>query len=306
MDRDLVKQAGLPFKSIFTGKLRRYFSWRNFTDPFLVLAGFFQAFFLVAHFKPHAVFTNGGFVSVPVTLAAFVLRRPVVLFVSDSSLSLSARIISHFARKICLAFSDTLPPGPRVKHTGNPVRVSLKHGDPQEGYSLTGLAPGKPVLLVWGGSLGAQQINHLLADNFNALKHVFQVVHVTGEGKQIPISDPHYKAFSYLNEHQLKHIYAITDVVLSRAGANTLFELAYVGKPNVLVPLTSAHTHQVKNALYFEKMGASIVLHPGDDLVELLTALWNNPLKRSQMQEALQSVASPHAARTMAQIILNV
>lgn len=323
LDRQLVEAADIPFKSIFAGKLRRYFSWRHFVDPFLVLIGFFQSLWILISFWPHAVFAKGGFVSLPVVFAAFLLRRPILLHESDRVMGLSNKIVAKLSRKVCVAFPDVMTlnksetrifetrknqkseiRNSKIVFTGNPIRSSVQHGRAEKGYKLTHFHPERPVILVWGGSQGAQEINELIEASFSHLKSIFQLVHITGHNKQIDIQDPSYRSFEYLGD-ELKHIYAITDLVIGRAGANSLYELALMRKPNILIPLKSAaHNHQQLNAEYFENEGASIVLRD-QPLHEVVLALWHNFEKREAMKEALGRLARPDATNKIAGLILS-
>jgi len=315
LDADLVRPTGILLKGILTGKLRRYFDWRNFTDPFLIVAGFFHALWIVARFWPSVVFAKGGFVSLPVALAAFILGRPIVLHESDQVMGLSNRIVAMLAKKICVGFPEVMSDSPKTIFTGNPVRLSIRNGDVQEGYRLTGFRPDKPVLLVWGGSQGSEEINRLISDDIHRLRVGFQTVHVTGVGKGTnggpncwPNGGPNsgYIQLEYLGA-ELPHIYAIATMVVSRAGANSLYEIALLQKPNVLIPLrSSAHNHQALNADYFERMGASVVLKHGQPLHEVLDALWHNPAQVESMKVALGKLAKPEAASTIAKIILEL
>jgi UDP-N-acetylglucosamine--N-acetylmuramyl-(pentapeptide) pyrophosphoryl-undecaprenol N-acetylglucosamine transferase len=299
-----VKEAELPFKAIFTGKLRRYFSWQNFIDPFLVLLGFFQALWIMVRFWPQVVFAKGGFVSVPVAFAAFVLRRPIILHESDSRMGLSNRIVSRLARQIVTAFPDVISDENKVRMLGNPVRESIQNGDSNKGYNLTGFRPEKPVLLVWGGSQGAQQINDMIEADFKRLKSTFQVVHITGKNKITTLNDPNYCQFEYLDD-DLKHIYAITDLAVTRAGANSLYELAAMQIPSIMIPLkNAANNHQQYNAEYFESKGAGLILRDRP-LPELLSALWSNPEERGLLKRRLSEVAMPESARLIAEMILS-
>jgi len=304
LDRQLVEAAYIPFKAIFTGKLRRYFSWRNFIDPFLILIGFFQSIWILIRFWPHVIFSKGGFVSLPVCVAAYLLGRPIIMHESDAAMGLSNRILTRLATTICVSFPDIMKDNPKVVYTGNPVRSSILLGDPAKGYKLTGFRPEKPVLLVWGGSQGAEEINQIVAREFHRLKSTFQIIHITGLGKKTDIQDPNYIQFEYLND-ELPHIYAISALVVGRAGANSIFEIALAQKPNILIPLKSAaNNHQVLNAEAFERAGASIVLREGQNLFDVLTALWHNPEQVRIMKEALQKLARPHAAEQIASLIL--
>lgn len=305
LDAELVKPSGIAFKAIFTGKLRRYFSWQNFIDPLFVLLGFFQSFFLLIRFWPRVVFAKGGFVSLPVVAAAFLLRRPIILHESDSVMGLSNRLLARIATTVCTAFPGVTDKSSKEVMTGNPVRTSILHGDPTKGFELTGFRPEKPVMLVWGGSQGSQEINELLHGSLSELISVFQIVHVTGLGKQTEISHPAYRQFEYIAD-DLKHIYAITNLVVTRGGANSLYELALMQKPNIIIPLkTAAHNHQQINAEYFEQMGASLILRD-ESLSDLAKVLWHNKAQYDAMKDSLKSVSRPHAASDIAQLILTL
>jgi UDP-N-acetylglucosamine--N-acetylmuramyl-(pentapeptide) pyrophosphoryl-undecaprenol N-acetylglucosamine transferase len=301
MDAQLVQPSGIPFYGIFAGKLRRYFSWWNFVDPFLVIIGFFQSLVILIRFWPQAIFSKGGYVSLPVVFAAFILRRPIILHESDSRMGIANRIASRMSKKVCVAFPDLQKQSDKFILTGNPIREEILDGSSETGYELTGFHPGHPVVLVWGGSQGAQEINDMVSWNFNRLKLHFQIIHITGKGKKIGIKDPAYCSFEYLGE-DLKHIYAITDFIVGRAGANSLYEIALIQKPNIVIPLENAD--QQMNAEYFEKNGATIILREGHDLYDLLIALYNNPEKQESMKESLMSIARPNAAEEIADLIL--
>lgn len=305
MDQELVGATEIPFKAIQTGKLRRYFAWENFVDPFRLVAGFFQSLYHVGRFKPDAVFVKGGFVSVPVALAAYALRKPIVLHESDSVMGLSNRLISRMARSVCVGFPLDPSADEKLVFTGNPVRRSILAGDPEKGYKLTGFKPDKPVLLVWGGSQGAKQINLMLSRSFNQLKG-FQIIHVTGKGKQTKLSGSNYKQFEYLGE-ELKDIYAITNLVVSRSGANSLYELALMQKPSVLVPLKSAaHNHQQINAEYFEEKEAAVILRKPSQLVGVLRLMATDPELYVSMQKNLKKLSKPNAAKKIAELLMEV
>lgn len=326
MDRGLVEAAGIKFKAIFAGKFRRYFAWQNFIDPFFVIVGFFQSLWILICFWPDVVFSKGGFVSLPVVFAAFILRRPIILHEADSVMGLANRIAAKFADKICISFPNinhnnlthakrvhnlannlghysghNLSHNPKYIFTGNPIRTEIKNGNPEEGYRITGLRAGRPIVLVWGGSQGAQEINDMIAREFHHLKHTFQIIHIAGKGKRTAIADPNYIQYEYLGD-ELKHIYAITDIVVGRGGANSLYELAFMRKPNIIIPIQNQD--QINNAEYFESEGAGIVLR--DQLLhEVLSALWHNPYKMAAMKEALSRIARPEAAQFIAQILIS-
>lgn len=301
LDAQLVRSSGIIFFGIYAGKLRRYFSWRNFIDPIFVIIGFLQSFILLITFWPDVIFSKGGYVSLPVTFAAFILRRPIILHESDSRMGIANRISSKFAKKVCVAFPDM---GSEDKFilTGNPIRSSILNGSPEAGYKLTGFIPNSPILLVWGGSLGAEKINNLIKKEFDKLIEHFQIIHITGKDKKININNPRYSSFEYLNE-ELKDVYSITDFVVGRAGANSIYELALIQKPNILIPLKNAD--QINNAKYFKKMGASLVLKDSDNLYDKLIALSNDINLQNSMKSALSNISRPNATKDIVKLILN-
>lgn len=303
LDRQLVESAGLKFKAIFTGKLRRYFSWKNFIDPFFILIGFLQSMGIILRFRPQVVFSKGGFVSVPVALAAYLLRAPVILHESDSRMGLANKIVSKFARRICTSFPDVLKGSKKVINTGNPVRTSILNGDPKKGYQLTGFSNKKPVVLAWGGSQGAQQINELIQSEWPKIKKTFQVIHITGKGNRSTVKDVNYKSYHYVDD-DLRHLYAITDLVVGRAGANSIFETALMGKPTILIPLQNAD--QQKNAHYFESHGAALVWKKNDSLSKMLTELWKDKKQLASMKKALEKLSRPQAVKEIVEIIKKV
>ena len=302
MDAQLVRDSGIRFKAIFAGKLRRYFSWQNFIDPIFVIIGFFQSLIILIRFWPHVIFSKGGYVSVPIAFAAFILRRPLILHESDSRMGIANRISSKIAKRVCVAFPDLWEKCQKCILTGNPIRSEILDGNPETGYKLTGFTSSRPTVLVWGGSQGAQEINEIIEKEFHRLKIHFQIIHITGAGKEVSIKDPAYSPFEYLGE-ELKHIYSITDFIVGRAGANSLYEIALVQKPNIIIPLNNAD--QQMNAQYFEEKGASIIMRESHELFDLLTALYNNPEKQKSMRQALKLIAKPHATEKIAELIIS-
>lgn len=299
----MLEKSGIPYRPIFTGKWRRYFAWRNFIDPFFVLFGFFQSIIIILRFRPKVIFSKGGFVSLPVALAAFVLRRKLILHESDSRMGLANRVASRLAAVVCVAFPGLLKKGKKYRMTGNPIRPEIAGGDPKEGWRLTGFKKGLPVLLVWGGSQGAAEINRMIEEEFREFTHAFQIVHVTGAGKHINKKSLHYVSFDYLGE-ELRHVYAITDLVIGRAGANSLYELAYLKKPNIIIPIKNAD--QLGNAKYFEDKGASLVYKNQESLFDLTQYLWQNKPLREAMKEALAEISGKDANEKIVKIILDL
>ena len=264
IERTIVsKREDVSYHIISSGKLRRYFSWKNFTDPFRVLRGVFQARRIMREVKPALVFSKGGFVSVPVVMAARGKHIPVVTHESDYTPGLANRISARFADKICVTFEDTLAHvGAKGVHTGTPIRPELYEGDKERGLSFLGFDGSKPVLLVMGGSLGAAAVNDVVRAALSKLLMTFDVAHLCGKGKvDESFAQPGYRQFAYVNE-ELPDVFAATTVVVSRAGANAVFEFLALAKPALLIPLprTASRGDQILNAGYFARKGYAMVL----------------------------------------------
>jgi UDP-N-acetylglucosamine--N-acetylmuramyl-(pentapeptide) pyrophosphoryl-undecaprenol N-acetylglucosamine transferase len=263
----LIPQKGWEFRSISCGKLRRYFSWQNFTDFFRTIAGIFQSLAMVISFRPDVIFCKGGFVSLPVAVAGGLLGRPVVIHESDLEMGLANKLAAHFARMICVSFPETfrkLSGDRRVTLTGNPVRRELAQGKPEAAYKFTGLKPGRPTILVMGGSQGSQFLNSLIISNLSKLLNKYQIVHVCGKGnltENLPFGpDDGYFALEYLAEEQ-KDVLSITDLFIGRAGANSLAELDFLELPAILIPLIQgSRGDQIKNADSFVRDHRAIIL----------------------------------------------
>jgi UDP-N-acetylglucosamine--N-acetylmuramyl-(pentapeptide) pyrophosphoryl-undecaprenol N-acetylglucosamine transferase len=262
VEKGLAHAAGLPFFEISTGKLRRYFSIQNFLDIGRIVLGFFQAFILMLKLRPNVVFSKGGFVAVPVTLAAWFCRIPVVTHESDVSPGLANKIIAPFSRKILYTFPETgkFLPAHRSEMVGTPVRQDLFGGNAEKGRSICGFNDKKPILLVMGGSQGAQRINDALKTILPRITGDLNVAHLTGKGKSIGYEGAGYKGFEFLGD-DLKHIFAATDLVVSRAGANSIFEILALKKPMLLVPLeVGSRGDQILNARSFTQKGWALTL----------------------------------------------
>jgi len=274
IERGLVEAAGIPYFGISSGKLRRYMSIKNATDIFRVGKGLVDAVRIIRKIKPDIVFSKGGFVVVPVIAAAKLLRVKSVIHESDMTPGLANKLAIPFATKVCVSFPETLAHIPKQKGvlTGSPIRSELLKGNSVAGFRHAGFDPdGLPVLLVTGGSQGAAAINSCIREALPALLEKFRVVHLCGKGNLSGITQPGYTEFEYLNE-AMADVFAMADIVVSRAGANTLFELVALGKPNLLIPLPAASSRgdQIQNAASFEKQGFSMVLSEKDMTAERL------------------------------------
>lgn len=277
IERELVTQAGIPYYSINTGKFRRYFDLRNLTDPFRVIHGLGQAVFLLRRIRPDVLFSKGGFVSGPVMVAAWLNRIPTVAHESDMTPGIANRLSLPFASKVCYSFPETaehLPPRKRV-FTGTPVRSELLQGSAIRGRQRCGFDDSKPILLIIGGSSGSQTINLAVRSALSQLLRQFHVCHICGKGRMDDTlsSTRGYAQFEFASE-ELPDLMAAADVVVSRSGANTIFELLALRKPSLLVPLSkrASRGDQILNAMSFQRQGFCEVLAEEDLSTESLVA----------------------------------
>lgn len=265
IEKKLIEELGIPYYGISSGKLRRYFDVKNFTDPFRVLKGFMEAKKLMKELKPDVVFSKGGFVTVPVVIAASRRKIPTFIHESDMTPGLANKICIPFATKVCCNFPETISNLPKDKAilTGTPIRQELLTGSKEKGLAFTGLSPDKPVILIIGGSLGATAVNEAVRSILPELLEDFQVVHLCGKGKlDETLKDTKgYVQYEYIKK-ELADLFALADIVISRAGANAICELSALNKPNLLIPLSARASRgdQILNARSFEHLGYSKVL----------------------------------------------
>lgn len=264
IERKLIEDYRIPYYGISTGKLRRYFDLKNFSDPFRVIKGFMEAKQVLKTLKPDIVFSKGGFVSVPVVRAASSLKIPCIIHESDMTPGLANSLCIPVAQKVCCNFPETLQKLPEEKAvlTGSPIRTELTKGNKEKGLSMCGFHGGKPVIMVIGGSLGAAGINTLVREALPKLLEDFQIVHICGKEKidNLLLSTEGYKQFEYVKE-DLKDLFAMADIVISRAGANAICELLALRKPSLLIPLPARASRgdQILNAKSFEAQGFAMV-----------------------------------------------
>ena len=296
LEADLLADQPVTYYGIAAGKLRRYLSFENLLDAFRVVGGIYQAYRLLGRIKPQVVFSKGGFVSFPVVLAAWLRRIPVVAHESDLTPGLANRLAMPFVATLCLNFSVT-PTGKfrgKVLHTGTPIRPALLHGDPRRGREFLG-AGDERILLVTGGSLGADALNRTVRAALAELTQEFLVVHVCGPGKSVSVDNPRYLQYEYLTG-PWGDVLAAADLVVSRAGANTLFELLALAKPNLLVPLSlrASRGDQLENATYAAGLGYSHVLDEDAlTLQSLIAAIAALDADLPQMAERLAGFVVP-------------
>jgi UDP-N-acetylglucosamine--N-acetylmuramyl-(pentapeptide) pyrophosphoryl-undecaprenol N-acetylglucosamine transferase len=269
----LLEGVDVGYHGISSGKLRRYFSFENLKDVFKVLLGIVQAFFLVRRLRPDVIFSKGGFVAFPVVFAGWLRKVPVIGHESDFSPGLANRLSRPFVRTLCTSFPETRIPGfsGRVAHTGSPLRPEFLAADADRGRARFGLSTDRPVLVVIGGSLGARKLNEVVRAAVVPLTKRYAVVHICGPGNAEGLDQPGYCAVEFVSEG-LADLLLAADIVISRAGANSLFELLTLGKLCLLVPLSAAASRgdQIENARYAESRGYSLVIDESALRVETL------------------------------------
>lgn len=265
IEKKLIEEMKIPYYGISSGKLRRYFDVKNFTDPFRVLKGFSEARKLMKELSPDIVFSKGGFVTVPVVLAAKKCKIPAIIHESDMTPGLANKLCIPSAAKVCCNFPETvscLPEGKAVL-TGTPIRQELLKGDKVQALNFTGFSAAKPTILIIGGSLGSVAVNNAVRSILLQLLEKFQVIHLCGKGKldESLKNTPGYVQYEYI-EKELADLFALSDIVISRAGANAICELCALRKPMLLIPLSAnaSRGDQILNARSFEKLGYSMVL----------------------------------------------
>lgn len=305
IEKELIEPFGIPYHGISSGKLRRYFSVQNFTDPFRVLKGFREAHKLIRQLKPDVIFSKGGFVSVPVVLAGKRCKVPVIIHESDMTPGLANKIAIPSAAKVCCNFPETLKSLPEGKAvlTGSPIRQELLSGNKIAAMDMCHFTSDKPVILVIGGSLGAVAVNNAVREALPELLKDFQIIHLCGKGKMDEsLKDVEgYCQFEYI-KNELRNLFALADIVISRAGANAICELLALHKPNLLIPLSAnaSRGDQILNARSFERQGFSLVLEEEqltkDTLLAAVKNLYENrttfinSMKNSGQQDSIGTI----------------
>ncbi|WP_340295531.1 undecaprenyldiphospho-muramoylpentapeptide beta-N-acetylglucosaminyltransferase [Staphylococcus coagulans] len=289
IEREMIESQlpQTPYYVISSGKLRRYFSFENLKDVFKVLKGILDARKVLKREKPDIVFSKGGFVSVPVVLAAKSLKIPTIVHESDLTPGLANKIAIKFAKKLYTTFEDTLKHVPKDKadFVGATIREDLKHGNKTRGYQLTGFNPNKKVLLVMGGSMGSLKINEAIRRHLDTLLETYQIIHLTGKGLVAPhVQTEGYVQFEFVKD-DLTDLLAITDTVVSRAGSNAIYEFLTLRLPMLLIPLglDQSRGDQIDNARYFEKQGYATMLDESELSSETLMAALNE-IEKNRVQ----------------------
>lgn len=309
IEKELIEQFGIPYHGISTGKLRRYFSVQNFTDPFRVVKGLNEARNLIKILKPDVVFSKGGFVSVPVVLAAKHKKVPTIIHESDMTPGLANKISLSSATRVCCNFPETLEHLPEGKAvlTGSPIRQELLSGDRYQALEFLHFTSDRPVIMVVGGSLGAVAVNEAVRSILPELLKSFQIIHLCGKGKvdESLKNLNGYAQFEYVKE-ELRHLFALTDIVISRAGANAICELLALHKPNLLIPLSAnaSRGDQLLNARSFERQGFSMVLEEEELTDEILLGAINNLYKNKDIYiSAMKNSSQQNSIDTIIELI---
>ena len=317
-----LSQEGFIIKTIVSGKIRRYFSLQNFVDIlFKIPFGFIQSIFLLLSIKPELVFSKGGSGSIAVTYAARFLRIPVFIHESDVVPGLSNQTTAKWAKKVFISFPKTEYFNPaKTTLTGNPIRKEVLEGDKKTAEEIFNLTLSKPIFLIIGGSQGAETINDFVLLILNNLLKDYEIIHVTGTQNlketaaeaQVVIDKDlsrYYHPIGFLDEEKIKHAYKAADLIISRSGSGSIFEIAAVGKPSILVPLPSAAgNHQSRNAYAYVENGAAMVVEQENltpnFFMENIQLLFLHPEKLEEMRQAALAFAKPLAARAIAREIL--
>ena len=307
IEKKLIEELNIPYYGISSGKLRRYFDLKNFSDPFKVLKGYAQSRKLLKKLKPDVVFSKGGFVTVPVVVAAKGCKIPAIIHESDMTPGLANKLAIPSATKVCCNFPETLKHLPEEKAvlTGTPIRQELLSGDKLEALKFCGFTASKPVIMIIGGSLGAAAVNDSMRKILPELLKDFQVVHLCGKGKldESLHNTEGYIQFEYIKK-ELADLFALADIVVSRAGANAICEILALQKPNLLIPLSAKASRgdQILNARSFEKQGYSMVLEEeeitDEKLLETIHTLYEkrddftNAMKQSNSIDSITKITN--------------
>ncbi|MCI7739360.1 MAG: undecaprenyldiphospho-muramoylpentapeptide beta-N-acetylglucosaminyltransferase [Lachnospiraceae bacterium] len=307
IEKKLIEELNIPYYGIASGKLRRYFDLKNFSDPFKVLKGYAQSRKLLKKLKPDVIFSKGGFVTVPVVVAAKSCKIPAIIHESDMTPGLANKLAIPSATKVCCNFPETLKHLPEEKAvlTGTPIRQELLSGDKLEALKFCGFTANKPVIMIIGGSLGAAAVNDSMRKILPELLKDFQVVHLCGKGKldESLQNTEGYIQFEYIKK-ELADLFALADIVVSRAGANAICELLALQKPNLLIPLSAKASRgdQILNARSFEKQGYSMVLEEeeitNEKLLETIHTLYEkrddftNTMKQSNSIDSITKITT--------------
>jgi UDP-N-acetylglucosamine--N-acetylmuramyl-(pentapeptide) pyrophosphoryl-undecaprenol N-acetylglucosamine transferase len=324
LEREVMNKEGMPSKFIVSGKRRRYFSFQNFIDFFKVPIGFVQSLWILLVYMPDVVFSKGGSVSFPVTIAAWIYRIPILIHESDAVPGSTNQILEKFSDNVVIAYQHAqiyFEPS-KTAIWGNPVRPDVMGGNPEEARKKYGLSSSKPVIFVTGGSQGAQVINHAVVKILPELLDRAQVIHQVGEkdfedsirlAGELGVKSGRegYLPFKFLDGEMMRDAYAVADLVISRAGANAIAEVAANGKVAILIPLeNSANDHQRMNAYEIAKVGGALVLEETNlsknIFLEKINKVLGDRDLQSSMREKIKAFYHPQAAENIANGIIEL
>jgi UDP-N-acetylglucosamine--N-acetylmuramyl-(pentapeptide) pyrophosphoryl-undecaprenol N-acetylglucosamine transferase len=311
-ERRLIHNKSITFKMIVNGKLRRYFSWKNFIDPFFILIGFFQSIILLFLIRPRIIISAGSYVSVPVVWAGWFLGIPSVIHQLDVLPGLANKLMAPFAEKITVTFEDSLKDyGQKAIWCGSPIRNVMKQDISRDtAKEKLNLKIDLPVILIFGGGTGSIALNKIITDSLDVLTKFTQIIHITGVGKKVKnINDKqNYHSFEFLSTQDIIYAYNAADLVISRCGMGALTELSFLSKPSILVPLPN--THQENNAVIFNNNCSAIVLNQTkltkEEFINEIKELLNNEEKKKQLSININKVFKPGANQKIANIIKKI
>ncbi|HOW60362.1 MAG TPA: undecaprenyldiphospho-muramoylpentapeptide beta-N-acetylglucosaminyltransferase [Candidatus Moranbacteria bacterium] len=324
MEKEIMSEKNIPAKFVLSGKMRRYFSLKNILDFFKLPIGFFQSLWILLWFTPDVIFSKGGYVAVPIVIAAWIYRIPIMIHESDSIPGIANQFLSKFADRIAVAYPSAEEYFPKEKTAliGNPIRFEVTEGDPLILRKKLGFTESKKTILVLGGSQGSQTINNFIIKILPKILPYYQVIHQTGqehfnevieEAAYLGIKSGRegYYAVPFMNANQLRDAFAASDLIISRAGATSITEIAANAKPAILVPIThSANDHQRMNAYALAGIGAALVLEEANlgehILIEKIDTIMNDENLKRKMIERLKTFYHPNATEVIANSIIEV
>ncbi len=311
VEKEMVEKENIEFKSIVSGKLRRYFSWQNFIDPFKISVGFFQSIFIILKFKPDLVMSAGGFVSVPVVWAAWLLRVPVLIHQQDVRPGLANKLMALFAKVITVTFEKSLEDyGKKAVWIGNPIRQSLIQNIEHITQNNFDFNNKLPIVLIVGGGTGAGFLNKIIIESAKELSEVCNIILIAGKDK-IPNSKfqiPNLQVYEFLNAEDMAEVLNIADAVVSRSGLGLSTELSYLGKPTIFIPIPDSH--QEDNAQIFRDKDAAIVLDQKkltkEDFVKSIKRLLEDKKLQDKLSQNISQVIKKGANEEMVKIITSI
>jgi len=324
MEKQIMSERNIPIKSVLSGKMRRYSSFKNIIDFFKIPIGFFQSLWILLWFTPDAIFSKGGYVAVPIVLAAWLYRIPIMIHESDSAPGIANQFLSKFADRVAVAYPSAEQYFPKEKTAlvGNPIRFEVTEGDPVILRQQLGFTQSRKTILILGGSQGSQAINDAIVKILPQLLQQYQIIHQTGqehfdnvvkEAAILGIKSGRggYYAAPFMNANQLRDAFALCDLVISRAGATFITEIAANGKPAIMVPISSsANDHQKMNAYALARIGAALVLEESNlgehILIEKIKIILNDEELMRKMVEKIKTFYHPNAAEIIANSIIEI